>query len=108
MTAPVGGDAMTTLIIGPGPDENRLTDVRVMLPGLLAQHVQRLCLDLRSCPHLTEAQLSELCRLQHSCQERCIDLDLVGLDQAALDQLRATHTKTVRKSRPVEQGAPAS
>lgn len=104
MTTAASDSAMTTLVIGSGPEENRLTDVRVMLPGLLAQQVHHLCLDLRACPHLSDSQLTELCRLQKSCQDRDIDLDLVGLDQEALDQLRATYTKT-RKPRPAEQAA---
>ena len=46
------GDTMTTLVIGSGPEDNRLTDVRVMLPGLMAQRVHHLCLDPVSYTHL--------------------------------------------------------
>lgn len=101
MTIQTGDQATATLVIGAGPEDNRLTDVRVMLPGLVAQHVHHLCLDLRSCPHLTEAQLAELCRLRVSCQERQIDLDLLGLDRATEAQLQASATKT-RRPRPSE------
>lgn len=99
MTSPTGEDATTTLVIGPGPEENRLNDVRVMLPGLMAQHVHHLCLDLRSNPELTEAQLAELCRLQRSCQDREIDLDLLGLDPEIRRNLQEKAAK-IRKPRP--------
>lgn len=93
MALMTGDDATETLVIGTGPQDNRLTDVRVMLPGLRARHVHHLCLDLRATPHLSEQQLAELCRLQQSCLEREIDLDLLGLDDDTRDHLRASCAK---------------
>jgi len=90
------GDTMTTLVIGSGPEDNRLTDVRVMLPGLMAQRVHHLCLDLRSSCPLNETQLTELCRLQQSCRERQIELDLVGLDPETQHFLRTAGSKARR------------
>lgn len=90
----VPGDDAVTLVIGPGPEENRLTDVRVMLPGLMAQHVHHLCLDLRSCPRLTEPQLVELRLLCQSCQDREIDLEFLGLDSSTRQQLGQTCVRT--------------
>lgn len=87
------GEDTTTLVIGSGPEDHRLGDVRVMLPGLLAQRVTHLCVDLTAAPKLGDAQLAELCRLQASCAAREIDLDLVGLDQSACESLRRSATR---------------